>query len=101
MKKILLLIFFVSLSNLIYSQSTENQTNDVIIMSKDKHEALRRDIEDYKLLLIKYQSLRSEQDVLVGDLDREGKLLTSKNEAFIQSLSHIAYLESELNTVTN
>lgn len=44
-------------------------------MTKAKHEALRRDIEDYKLLLIKYQNLRIEQEILVYDLERQAKLL--------------------------
>lgn len=48
-------------------------------MTKSKHEALRKDIEDYKLLLIKYQTLRIEQEILVSDLERQGKLLENKS----------------------
>jgi len=100
MKKILLLIFFVILSKATYSQS-ENQTNegDLIIMTKAKHEALRRDIEDYKLLLIKYQSLRIEQETLVADLDRQSKLLESKAETLDASRKRVDYLESEIATL--
>ncbi len=49
-------------------------------MSKAKHEALRRDMEDYKLLLAKYQTLRIEQEILISDLERQGKLLANKSD---------------------
>lgn len=103
MKKILLVIFFVGLSNLIYSQS-QNQSQqinsddeEVIIMSKAKHEALRHDMEDYKVLLVKYQSIRVEQEILTADLDRQSKLLNAKNETLVQAQNRIDYLESEAN----
>jgi chromosome segregation ATPase len=68
-------------------------------MTKAKHEALRRDIEDYKLLLIKYQTLRIEQEILVSDLERQAKLLESKNNNLSEIRKKVEYLESELNTL--
>jgi chromosome segregation ATPase len=68
-------------------------------MTKAKHEALRRDIEDYKLLLIKYQTLRIEQEILVSDLERQAKLLESKNDNLSEIRKRVDYLESELNTL--
>jgi len=68
-------------------------------MTKAKHEALRRDIEDYKILLIKYQSLRIEQETLAADLDRQSKLLESKAENLEASRKRIEFLESEINTL--
>jgi len=70
-------------------------------MTKAKHEALRRDIEDYKLLLIKYQSLRIEQDILISDLERQAKLLESKNDNLSEIRKKVEYLESELTTLRN
>lgn len=65
-----------------YSQSTETiPTNEeLVIMTKEKHEALRRDLHDYKLLLAKYQTIRIEQEILIADLERQGKLLENKSE---------------------
>lgn len=71
----------------------------MIIMSKEKHEALRRDIEDYKLLLIKYQSLRIEQETLTADLERQAKLLESKTETLDAARKRVEYLESEITTL--
>lgn len=70
-------------------------------MTKAKHEALRRDIEDYKFLLVKYQSLRIEQEILVSDLERQSKLLESKNNNLSEIRKRVDYLESELNTLRN
>lgn len=70
-------------------------------MTKAKHEALRRDIEDYKLLLIKYQSLRIEQEILVSDLERQSKLLESKNDNLSELRKRVDYLDSELNSLRN
>jgi hypothetical protein len=56
----------------------------MIIMSRAKHEALRRDMEDYKLLLTKYQTLRIEQEILISDLERQGQLLANKNDILIE-----------------
>lgn len=67
-----------------YSQSVDQKptTNneELVVMTKDRHEALRKDIEDYKLLLVKYQTLRIEQEILVSDLERQSNLLKNKNE---------------------
>lgn len=49
-------------------------------MSRERHEALRKDIEDFKLLLGKYQALRIEQEVLIKDLVRQGKLLKNNSD---------------------
>jgi predicted nucleic acid-binding Zn-ribbon protein len=49
-------------------------------MTKSKHDALRKDIEDYKQLLVKYQKLRIEQDILIAELNNQTKLLQSKND---------------------
>lgn len=68
-------------------------------MSKEKHEALRRDIEDYKLLLIKYQSLRVEQEILISDLERQSKFLNSKNESLVKAREGIEQLENEVNSL--
>lgn len=65
-------------------------------MSKSKHEALRKDIEDYKQLLIKYQSLRIEQDILSADLERQSKLLDNKNEKYVDALKRIDVLENDI-----
>lgn len=70
-------------------------------MSKSKHEALRRDIEDYKLLLVKYQSLRIEQEIISADLERQSKILDNRNEKYLDALKHIDYLEKELNYIRN
>lgn len=68
-------------------------------MSKAKHEALRRDIDDYKNLLVKYQSLRIEQETLTSDLDRQSKLLESKVDDLNEAIRKIKYLEDELETL--
>jgi septal ring factor EnvC (AmiA/AmiB activator) len=67
----------------------------MIIMSKSKHEALRKDIEDFKRLIIKYQSLRNERDILIGDLDRQSKLLESNTEVLDNLRKKVSFLESE------
>lgn len=53
-------------------------------MTKDKHEALRKDMEDYRLLLRKYQYLRIEQEILISDLQRQGKSLEDQNKLMIE-----------------
>jgi exonuclease VII small subunit len=68
-------------------------------MSKAKHEALRRDIDDYKNLLIKYQSLRIEYETLISDLDRQSKLLESKVDALEEGRKRIKYLDDEIETL--
>lgn len=70
-------------------------------MTKAKHDALRKDIEDYKILLIKYQSLKIEYDVTLSDLERQAKLSTSTFDQLKKANTQIDYLESELATVKN
>jgi len=65
-------------------------------MSRSKHEALRHDIEDYKLLLVKYQSLRIEQETLTADLERQSKLLNNNNDKYRNALKRIDVLEQDI-----
>ena len=65
-------------------------------MTQAKHEALRRDIEDYKKLLVKYQSLRIEQEILTNDLERQSKLLESRNDKYLDAIKRIGVLEEEV-----
>lgn len=70
-------------------------------MSKSKHEALRRDIEDYKLLLIKYQSLRIEQEIITADLARQANILDNRNEKYLEAMKRIDVLNKEVDYVRN
>jgi chromosome segregation ATPase len=84
------------------SQSTNPQNNsneELIVLTKSKHDALRKDIEDYKNLLIKYQSTKIEYDVLVNDLERQSKLTSSTFDQLKKSNNRVDYLESELATI--
>ena len=56
----------------------------MVVMTKDKHEALRRDIDDYRKLLSKYQTLRIEQDILIADLQRQGKSLAEQHKMMVE-----------------
>jgi len=79
-----------------------NQSNeDLIVLTKAKHDALRKDIEDYKILLIKYQSLKVEYDVIISDLERQTKLSSTSFDKLVKSNQQIDYLESELGTIKN
>ena len=101
MKKILLLVFFVVLSKVTFSQSTETKTSndEMVIMTKDKHEALRRDMEDYKMLLAKYQTLRIEQEILIADLQRQGKSLSEQHKLMIEFRNKNELLVKEIDAL--
>jgi peptidoglycan hydrolase CwlO-like protein len=77
MRKILLLIFFVTLSKATYSQSEKTNDDELIVMTKEKHEALRRDIENYKLLLVEYQKLKIDYEILQIKVETQKKQLDS------------------------
>lgn len=97
MKGILLLIFFVLISGVTLSQSLPSpQTNggeELIVLTKSKHDALRKDIDDYKVLLIKYNSMRLEYEVIFHDLDRQSKLTEKTFGDYKKSVLKIEDLE--------
>lgn len=80
------------------SQSQNQATNEeLIVMTKDKHEALRRDVEDYKVLLMKYSALREELEMMVSDLERQSKFLSKNKEALMDARRASDKLEDQLN----
>ncbi len=103
MKKTLLSILFTIISGAILSQSIpNNQSNEeLIVLTKTKHDALRKDIEDYKILLVKYNSIKIEYDVILNDLERQAKLSTTTFNQLKKANQQIDYLESELATTKN
>lgn len=46
-------------------------------MTKEKHEALRRDIENYKLLLVEYQKLKTDYEILQVKVETQKRQLDS------------------------
>lgn len=94
-----MLILFVIISGAIFSQSIPNNNDEeLIVLTKSKHDALRKDIEDYKNLLVKYQALRVEFDVTISDLERQTKLSTNTFDQLKKVTQQVVYLESELAT---
>src|SRR5579859_7665501 len=91
--KILLIFLFISLSGVTLSQST-NQSNKsrvdtIIVLSKAKHDALKQDIEDYKKLIVSYDSLTNLYRSSVNDL------VLSKDSIETQKI-HIKKLGEEM-----
>lgn len=79
MKKIIILIVLIFNLNLIsYSQD--------VIMTKQKHEQLRKNIEDYKKLIVDYDKLKKDytlQSKRIVDLETQLKNCKPKRKPFL------------------
>lgn len=79
MKKIIVLIILIfNLNFIAYSQD--------VIMTKQKHEQLRKNIEDYKKLIIDYDKLKKDytlQSKRIVDLENKLKNCKPKRKPFL------------------
>lgn len=91
------------MSGAIWSQSITNQPTEeeLIVLTKSKHDALRKDIDDYRNLLIKYQSVKIEYDVVVADLERQTKTSGKTFDELKKANLKIVSLENEVSSLRN
>lgn len=58
MKWVIFILFLIS-SNLLYAQ-----TEELVYMSKEKHDELRKNVDDYRRLIIEHSKLKTEYHLL-------------------------------------
>lgn len=87
---------------MILSQSIPNvKSNDeeLIVLTKTKHDALRKDIEDYKNLLIRYQSIKIDYETTLADLERQSKTSEKTFDELKRANIQIASMENEVESL--